>query len=660
MSSSEEQEALQKEALEGLVKAVQQRDVLFVLYHLPKLNAHSLNQQELSTKLTPLEIALSLPPDCPRRALIVQLLLLSGASSSKDQVTDSSREIRMSSEGVASSVYASSDEAETAHMLLDEPSIDEAEAWLRQNGLDVEEVYAAAEPAPTTHHHHGPSQQPEAILSTPGISHLDAPDPLRRARPALPTPSPDEARPRLSNETRLFLSAYKTLGPSNPLPSLPRQLKRSKSTGKSKSGRSSRNAEKDTGSLEAFKDRFESGTIQSDETYKHPSTCLSTLGNVSPPPSRISLESKPPPRPRPPPSPPKLMRPPPPATRPSALFISQLSRTTSESSLRAWLEPYGSVLSLILTPPPEGSAGSAAGGSARAEFASEKVAVSARMGLNATKLDGRFVRVELVATAGSSWESDQTARRDEMRGGESSRRSLDVPPHLTIRSDPSHRPSHSPSPSTPFHHHFPAHQGSNRRSSIRSHSSSHTPDPHSSYLERSSTLSSAPSRRKRSRSSSPRRRKGKRTRRRAEDVERRDVEEEGVEHEGDGHQGIGAMRWVQHEDLEEGEMRDVKGEGYWSLDDGVEDVEVEVLDYGDVSAKGNVSMGNEAVTEPVPPAVSPKVPTGELNLSHRSPLPSSTSAPSANRLWVQSLDEEDLASLRRMWEARSRRGGRAA
>lgn len=43
--SSSEQEAAKLGAFEGLVKAVQQRDVLFVLYRLKQLDACSLNQE---------------------------------------------------------------------------------------------------------------------------------------------------------------------------------------------------------------------------------------------------------------------------------------------------------------------------------------------------------------------------------------------------------------------------------------------------------------------------------------------------------------------------------------------------------------------------------------------------------------------------------------
>jgi len=51
MSSSEEQVAAQQEAYGGLVKAVQQRDVLFVLYYLQQLDARSLSQEGESTRL---------------------------------------------------------------------------------------------------------------------------------------------------------------------------------------------------------------------------------------------------------------------------------------------------------------------------------------------------------------------------------------------------------------------------------------------------------------------------------------------------------------------------------------------------------------------------------------------------------------------------------
>ncbi|ORY89656.1 hypothetical protein BCR35DRAFT_156047 [Leucosporidium creatinivorum] len=196
MSSPEEQKALQKEALEGLVKAVQQRDVLFVLYHLQQLDARSLNNEDPFSQLTPLKIALSLPPDCPRRTLIVELLLLSGASLSQEQVDARLSDGHGASSGRTSASWASGSQAEAdAKMLLHDLSLEDSEIWLRQQGLDVPEAYE--EP---------PKQEKRQLHEQRSNTEHQTFEEARWVGARPPEPSPK--RPRLSlPEERSFGSA---------------------------------------------------------------------------------------------------------------------------------------------------------------------------------------------------------------------------------------------------------------------------------------------------------------------------------------------------------------------------------------------------------------------------------------------------------------------
>ncbi|ORY89633.1 hypothetical protein BCR35DRAFT_328997 [Leucosporidium creatinivorum] len=169
-------------------------------------------QQNASNKLTPALAALKLPNDCVQRALILQLLLLSGALLPQPVAAaargPASIHLARDQGLIAASVKAALDQDPVAKMLLHQKSLRDAETWLRLNGLDI------------VGHNESEVAETEGAPPAPPLS---SPIPPPTAKPSPPQPQHDNVAPFFSKGLSAFFGSPSTSSKETPphLPSKP-------------------------------------------------------------------------------------------------------------------------------------------------------------------------------------------------------------------------------------------------------------------------------------------------------------------------------------------------------------------------------------------------------------------------------------------------------